>query len=106
MLFVESSFFAQALFDLWDDDEYGHLQDHLARHPEAGAVVSGTGGVRKMRWKLRGRGKRGGARVIYYYAKPRGQIWLLMAYAKSEQDDLTPEQERQLRVIVERWSDG
>jgi len=65
----------------------------------------GSGGLRKVRWKLEGRGKSGGIRVIYYWVTAVGHIYMLLAYPKSEQDNLTPEQLKALKTIVERWSD-
>jgi len=69
--------------------------------PGRGAVIAGTGGLRKFRWHGSGRGKRGGIRVIYYWMRDRDLILLLLAYPKSEQDDLTAEQKRLLRGVVE-----
>ena len=66
------------------DEEYAAFQWLLLEQPDAGAIVSGSGGVRKIRWGLRGQGKRGGIRVIYYWKKPNNEIWLLTLYAKSE----------------------
>lgn len=106
MVFLETSLFTAALADTWDDDEYARLQAYLSQYPEAGAVVAGTGGVRKVRWRASGRGKRGGARVVYYYANERHQIWLLMAYTTADQADLTPEQKRLIKAVVARWKGG
>jgi hypothetical protein len=66
------------------DDEYAGLQWHLVWHPESGDLIKGTGGLRKLRWKGSGRGKRGGVRIIYYYKNNKGEIWLLTIYAKNE----------------------
>ena len=69
-----------------------------------GAVIQGTGGLRKVRWKLEGRGKSGGVRVIYYWMTKDEQIYMLYVYLKSEQEELTSEQKKALKTIVERWS--
>ena len=74
----------------------------LVNKPDAGKTVPGSGGLRKLRWSAGGHGKRGGIRVIYYRLLPRDAILLLYAYPKSEQDDLTAEQLRQIRKVVER----
>ena len=71
-----------------DDDEYAALQWALALRPEAGAVIPGSGGIRKLRWGAEGRGKRGGLRVIYYWKRRDGQIWLLTIYAKNEAENI------------------
>ena len=68
-----------------------------------GDVIQQTGGLRKIRWSAKGKGKRGGVRVIYYYVLPDSQIRLLLIYQKGKQDDLTPEQKKILRQLNERW---
>jgi hypothetical protein len=80
-----------------DDDEYAGLQLFLAGHPDAGKIIRGSGGIRKLRWASSGRGKRGGLRVIYFWWVARHRITMLMVYPKSERDDLTPEQLRLLK---------
>ena len=82
-------------------EELDDLVTFLAEHPDAGDIVPGTGGVRKVRWHARGHGKRGGARVIYYYMKPVRPLFLLNAYAKNEKQDLTSQDKAQLRSIAE-----
>lgn len=86
-----------------DDETYRALQHHLVACPDAGVVIEGTSGLRKLRWRLPGTGKRGGVRVIYYWRVAEAQILMLFAYAKSSQPDLTAEQKRLLRSIVETW---
>jgi len=103
MIFIETPLFTKQIKALVDDDTYGQFQDELAENPEAGDVIKGTGGLRKVRMALPGRGKSGGARVIYYYVHSAAQIRLLLAYEKSEQDDLTDEQRKALKKIVETW---
>ena len=84
MIFIETSRFTELVKTHLSDDEYAAFQWLLLERPDAGSIVSGSGGVRKIRWGLRGRGKRGGIRVIYYWKKPDGEIWLLTLYAKNE----------------------
>ena len=93
--------FTRDVVELLPDDEYRDLQLALALRPEAGAVIRGSGGLRKIRWAVPGRGKRGGVRVIYYRATRESVIFMLMVYAKSRQDDLTPQQLRVLRKLVQ-----
>lgn len=101
MLIVETSVFTRRLQVLLEEDEYRLLQLHLAGRPDAGAVIKGSGGLRKIRWSVGARGKRGGVRVIYYWSKPLDRILMLLIYTKSERDDLTPGERRILRQIVE-----
>ncbi len=79
------------------DVEYAEMQAFLSHRPEAGNVIRGTGGMRKLRWAGSGRGKRGGLRVIYYWWVAKDRISLLLAYPKNEQDDLTVDQIKQLK---------
>ena len=88
--------------ELIPDEEYRLLQIHLVNRPDAGKTIPGSGGLRKLRWSAGGHGKRGGIRVIYYWLFTRDAILLLYAYPKSEQDDLTAEQLRQIRKVAER----
>ena len=74
--------------DYFTDDEYAALQNAIVANPEAGDLIRGSGGVRKLRWGLAGRGKRGGARVIYYLRLRQGQVWMLTLYAKNETDSI------------------
>ncbi len=99
--FVEFSHFARNISLLGDEEEYLALQIALMERPEAGAVIPGGGGLRKLRWAGSGRGKRGGLRLIYYYVTAEGQILLLHLYAKNEMEDLSPAQLKQLKYEVE-----
>jgi len=104
MIFQETHVFTKLIKELMDDDLYRQLQNFLIEQPDAGDLIEGTGGLRKIRWKLPGTGKRGGVRVIYYWRVAEAQMLMLLAYPKSEVDDLTPAQKKQLRLIVENWS--
>ena len=86
--FIESSIFSRELANYLDDDEYGDLQQYLINYPEAGDIIPGSGGVRKLRWQRRGMGKRGGIRIIYYVVKKRYELWMLTLYAKSVHDNI------------------
>jgi hypothetical protein len=103
MEFIEAPFFTQLLPAYLRDDEYLALQLHLARNPEAGDVLPGTGGFRKVRWAdpRRGEGRRGGLRVIYYYFEQDRRIWFLTIYGKDEAADLTPKEKRALKAAIE-----
>ena len=100
MRFIETPIFTRAIRQMLPDDEYRALQLALVFRPEQGPVIRGGGGLRKVRWGAGGRGKRGGARIIYYWDKARGTFYMLFAYSKSEQEDLTPEQLQVLSRLV------
>ena len=101
--FIEAPVFTRILFRYLADDDYRELQLHLARDPEAGDVVRGSGGFRKVRWgdRRRGQGKRGGLRVIYYYFAEDMQIWFLTIYGKDDAADLSPRERQLLRASIE-----
>lgn len=101
MVIIETSIFTRQVQALLTDEENRRLQTTLIRHPDSGAVIPGSGGLRKVRWALQGHGKRGGVRTIYYWAVSKDQILMLLMYAKNEQDNLTVEQLKVLRRIVE-----
>ena len=102
MVFIETSIFTRRVLRLLNDESYRLLQAELLQDPEKGDLMRGSGGLRKLRWAIPGRGKRGGVRVIYYWATSRYRFLMLLIYDKTEQDDLTAEQLRQLRQLVER----
>ena len=102
MVIVETSVFTRQVQKLLSDEEYQQFQVELIRRPDIGAIIPSSGGLRKVRWSLPGRGKRGGARVIYYWAVSVDKILLLLMYPKNEQDDLSHDQMKILRAIVER----
>ena len=102
--FIESPVFERLRAEYLDDDEYSELQQFMMRNPEAGNVVPGSGGVRKLRWKRSGAGKRGGIRVIYCIRRRPGEFWMLTLYAKSRQENAPPEILRRLRKEFEHGS--
>lgn len=102
MQFIETSVFTRQVTSLLADDEYSQLQMALSARPDLGATIPHSGGLRKVRWSVANRGKRGGVRAIYYWVVAQNQILMLFIYPKSEQDDLTPKQLKILREIVEK----
>jgi hypothetical protein len=103
MIFIETPIFTRRAKELLDDDSYIALQKQLVLTPSAGDVIEGTGGIRKMRVAAKGHGKRGGARVIYYHFVSASQIALLMIYPKNEQQDLTADERKALKAVIEHW---
>lgn len=101
MRIVETSVFTEQISELLSDDEYRRLQLALVLRPKQGPVIRGTGGVRKVRWGQSGSGKSGGVRIIYYWATAESVLFMLYAYPKGVQDDLTPAQRKALRTVVE-----
>jgi len=100
MVFVETPIFAEFREPLFPDDSYTKLQEHLIKNPNAGEVIQGSGGLRKLRWKTSGRGKRGGARVIYLNRVSVDQILLIFCYSKKDQGDLTKAQLATLKDVA------
>jgi hypothetical protein len=100
MRFVETHVFTAAIRRHLNDERYRQLQIALMLRPEQGPIIQGSGGLRKVRWATTGGGKRGGLRVIYYWAPRNQAFYMVYAYTKSEQGDLTPTQTRQLGRIV------
>jgi len=101
MVIIETSIFTKRIVAVLSDEEYRLLQLHLLNKPDAGKVIQGSGGLRKLRWSAKSHGKSGGIRIIYYRFLAHDTILLLFAYTKNERDDLTPEQLRQLKRIIE-----
>ena len=103
MEFFEAPVFTRYVSSYLTDDEYRELQGRLASAPETGDMIPGTGGFRKLRWTdpKRGKGQRGGLRVIYCYFPSERQIWLMTLYGKNEASDLTPKQKQALKSAIE-----
>ena len=103
MIFIETHIFTEDLLTLLSDDEYSEFQQFLAQNPKAGEVIQKTGGLRKIRWTLKGKGKRGGVRIIYYHITADSHIRLLLIYKKGVKENLTEDEKKILRSINERW---
>ena len=101
MRFVETTPFTRQIVGLLADDEYRALQASLILRPDQGAIIRGSGGLRKIRWGARGSGKRGGIRVVYYWYLAGETFLMLFAYPKNVLDDLTQDQLKALRQFVE-----
>ena len=99
--FVETKLFTRLVQEFLSDDEYSKLQQALLANPEAGAVIPGSGGIRKLRWGLAGRGKRGGIRVIYYLRTRQGQIWMLTLYAKNVAENIPAHLLKQIKDEID-----
>jgi len=103
MELIETSTFTRQVGEYLTDHDYRMLQLHMVMHPDAGAVIPGSGGLRKLRWPLPGRGKRGGARLIYCWKAAADRLYLLFLYPKNVRSDLT---RAQLRTLRDLMSDG
>jgi len=99
--FIETRLFTKLVQDYLTDEEYGQLQQELILNPEAGNVIRGSGGVRKLRWKVRGRGKRGGLRVIYFVRRSMDTCWMLTVYPKNVTDTIPGHVLSQIREEIE-----
>jgi mRNA-degrading endonuclease RelE of RelBE toxin-antitoxin system len=99
--FIETRLFTKLVVDYLSDEEYAPLQLALMRDPEAGPVIPGSGGVRKLRWAAAGRGKRGGYRVIYYVRRANGVIWMLTMYPKNVAENISAHVLRQIKKEVD-----
>lgn len=104
MVFVETAVFTRQVLALLSDEEYAELQRELVRDPHAGVVIQSTGGLRKLRVAAKGKGKRGGARLIYYFVDRAQQCRMLLIYPKGVQDDLSEDQKAALRRLIEDWT--
>ena len=99
--FVETKLFTRLVQEHLSDDEYSKLQQMLLADPENGAVVPGSGGVRKLRWGVAGRGKRGGIRVIYFLRTRQGQIWMLTLYPKNVAENIPAHVLKQIKDEID-----
>jgi hypothetical protein len=100
MEIVETLVFTKRIKAVLSDDEYSELQQALVINPEAGALIPGGGGLRKLRWAVPGKGKSGGLRIIYYWYASNDRIYMLFVYKKTEQEDLTNKQLAKLKEYV------
>jgi len=103
MEFIEAPAFTRYLPSYLNDDDYQALQAELAENPEAGDLMPSTAGFRKMRWAdvRRGKGRRGGVRIIYYHLRSDDQIWLMGVYDKDEAADLTAKEKKALKAAID-----
>jgi len=99
--FIETRLFTRLVQGYLSDDEYRELQKSLMDNPETGSVIPGSGGIRKVRWRAPGRGKRGGYRVIYYVRSSQGVIWMLTMYPKNVAENVPAHVLRQIRKEIE-----
>jgi mRNA-degrading endonuclease RelE of RelBE toxin-antitoxin system len=106
MVFVETSLFSRLLGDYLSDEDYRMFQSHLIEHPDAGAIIRASGGVRKVRWRAGGKGKSGGVRVIYYWIAADEQIFLLTIYGKGEKEDLSAADLKKVVKLLAEITDG
>ncbi len=99
--FIETKPFRRLVQEYLSDDEYAKLQQALLTDPEAGAVIPGSGGIRKLRWGVAGRGKRGGIRVIYFLRTRQGQIWMLTLYPKNVAENIPTHVLKQIKDEID-----
>jgi hypothetical protein len=97
---VETATFVRQSEDVWEDAEREAFVNFIAWNPAAGDIIPETGGVRKVRWSRSGKGRRGGARVIYFYHNVDRPLYLLMVYAKARREDLTPDEKQTVRKLA------
>ena len=102
MKIIETTIFTKRIRSLLTEEEYRNLQNELILNPEKGKVIRGSGGLRKIRWGISGKGKSGGVRIIYYWIIKKKTILMLLVYPKNEQDDLTSSQLKILKSLVEK----
>ena len=101
MRIIETSIFTKRVKEILSEEEYRLFQIKLVGDPEAGKIIIGSGGIRKIRWSGSGRGKRGGSRILYYWYNKQGLLLMLFIFKKSEKDDLSKSQIKTLKTIVE-----
>ena len=100
MEIIETPVFTRRVLDILSDDEYRDLQSFIAANPAAGNLIPGSNGLRKLRWSIKGKGKRGGSRIIYYWVKPKYTVLMLFLFKKNEQSDLSADQLKRLKSII------
>ncbi len=99
--FIETKLFSRLVDEYLSDEEYASLQRAIIADPEAGALIRGSGGVRKVRWAVSGRGKRGGVRVIYYARLREGVIWMLTIYPKNVMENIPAHVLRKIKEEID-----
>ena len=99
---AETNSYIHAVGEFWDEATQDDFKNYIARHYNEGDLIPGLGGIRKIRWQGSGRGKRGGVRVIYYYYNEAHPVYLLFAYAKNMQENISPSEKKLLHAYVEK----
>jgi len=100
MVIIETPVFTRRVLDLLSDDEYKDFQSFIAANPASGDIIPRSNGLRKLRWSIKGKGKRGGSRIIYYWVKPKDTVLMLFLFKKNEQSNLTVDQLKRLKSII------
>ena len=100
MIFIETPIFTEDVITILPDEDLRQLQNALSLNPELGALITGSGGLRKVRWNTPGTGKRGGARIIYYWVVAKDIVYMLLIYKKSRRENLTDDQLAVLKALV------
>lgn len=100
MQFIETTIFTKHLYSYLSEEEYCEMQNFLIEQPDAGDLIQGTGGLRKLRWSSGNKGKRGGIRVIYYWQVSAEMIYLMTLYAKNEASDLSAKDKKLLQQML------
>lgn len=98
--FIETPLFSKQITQMLDDDSYSKFQTYLCNNPEVGDIITGTGGVRKVRWSLPNTGKSSGVRILYYYLTDFGTVYLMMVYAKSDQINISDSDKQRLKQVI------
>ena len=100
MEIIETPIFTDRVIKILTNEDYHDLQNLLVERPDSGSIIRGSGGLRKLRWKGSGHGKRGGSRIIYYWFTKKDVILMLFIYTKNESTDMTPEQVKVLKKLI------
>lgn len=100
MEFIETPVFTKLIIELLPDEDYRLLQDDITKNPQTGDLIPGGGGIRKLRFAIPGKGKLGGARLIYYWQVSKHKTYMLLAYTKAKKEDLEPEQTAMLKALA------
>ena len=100
IIFIETPDFIKNIDNLASEEEFHDLQDELIENPLKGKIIKGAGGARKLRMKVKGRGKSGGARTIYYYVDLKGEVWFLNIYLKKDKSNLTENEKKKIHRFI------